>query len=398
MLSTRWVPRFLLLTCSILLTLAAWEVILRFKRFGSLTIPAGIEHPHFHHRLKPLEPYHFVSSEFDVTVRTNRFGLRGPDPSLPKPPGTTRILMMGDSYTFGFPVADGETFSERIERGLQAKGGRVQVVNAGVSGSSPTLHYLSLRDQFLSFDPDLVMVWFDLGDVQEDHWFQKNLLYDQDGRIVRCDPRYVNGRFSWREWATTHSALAKYLNTKILGTAEKISILGWRRFLAAKLRGERAKVAVARLKREQLAPDLAEYDRFILMRETMSDEEIRPYWELTAKYLKMIDALLKERHIPWVIGFYPYGMAAGPDQWASGRTFWGFEPGRVYEPTRAIQLLQQFSEDTGVPFINTLEPFRQAATSAKLFYDEDGHFTPEGHRVLAEAVLRDPVLQTFLRR
>ncbi|MBI4343041.1 MAG: SGNH/GDSL hydrolase family protein [Candidatus Omnitrophica bacterium] len=394
----RWSSRLLLLACATLLALGAWEAALRLKWFKSLAIPAGIEHPQFHHRLKPLETYHYTSQEFDVEVRTNPFGLRGPDPSQPKAPGTVRILMLGDSYTFGFPVRDEETFCALVERGLKAQGLPVEVVNAGVSGSSPTLHYLALRDQFLSFDPDLVILWFDLGDVQEDHWFQKNLLYDDAGRIARCDPRYINGRFSRWEWLRTHSALVKYLDTKLVRTVQKIRVLGWRGYLGAKLRGERAKVAVARLKQEQLAPDLAEYDRFLLIRDALSDDAIQPYWELTAGYLRMIHALLAQRRIPFVIGFYPYGMLAGPDQWVPGREFWGFESGRTYDASRAVGLLARFAEEQDLPFVNTLEVFREAAKAEKLFYDQDGHFTPAGHRVLAEALVRDPAVLSLLRR
>ena len=141
------------------------ELGLRLFWLKRLTIGAGIEDPHFHHRLKPFETYHFTSSEFDVHVRTNRYGLRGPDPVLPKPDGVVRVLMLGDSYTFGFPVQDHETFCALVERGLKDRGYPVEVINGGVSGSSPTLHYLSLRDQFLTFEPDLVILWYDLGDL-----------------------------------------------------------------------------------------------------------------------------------------------------------------------------------------------------------------------------------------
>ena len=398
MVIPRWVSRLLLLTCATLLALGTWEIILRLKWFKSLTIPAGIDDPHFHHRLKPLETYHFTSSEFDVEVRTNRFGLRGPDPSRPKAPGVTRILMVGDSYTFGFPVRDDETFCALIERDLKAQGYPVEVVNAGVSGTSPTLHYLGLRDQFLAFDPDLVILWFDLGDVQEDHWFQKNVLYDASGRILRCDPRYINGRFSRWEWLRNHSALVKHFDNKVLRVFHYIRILGLAGFISTKLRGERAKVAVARLKREQRSADLAEYDRFLLVRESSTEELIRPYWALTARYLTRIRDLLAERRIPFVIGFYPYGMLAGPTQWADGRKFWGFEPGRTYEANRVVDLLTRFTHEQQVPFINTVDSFRDAAKTEQLFYAEDGHFTPAGHRVLATSLEHDPAFLSLLRR
>ena len=364
-----------------------------------LTVSAGLEHSHFHHRLMPSHDYHYTSAagEFDVHIRTNRRGLRGPDPAVPKPPGTARILMLGDSFTFGFPVRDEETFSALIEQGLRAQDLPVEVVNGGVSGYSPTLHYLLLRDELIELEPDLVVLWYDFGDLQEDHQFQKNLIYDGAGRIVRCDPRYVNGRFDWGEWLRNRSALAKYVYVKGIRTFEKISTLGVGNYVRAKLRGERAKVAIARMKSEQGSADQGAYDRFLLFREYATEASVAPFWELNARYLRMIRDLLAERDIPFMLGVYPYGMVVGPEQWGAGRGFWGFERGRTYDAGLGVSLFTRFSAQEGVPLINAIDHFKEAGRQEPLFYDVDGHFTPAGHRVLAEHVLTDRQLLNLVR-
>jgi hypothetical protein len=371
--------------------LAILELGLRAFWIKRLTVSAGIEHPHFHHRPRASHTYHYTSkaNEFDVRIRTNSRGLRGPDPAIPKPAGTVRILMLGDSFTFGFPVRDEETFVARIEQGLRAQGLPVEVVNGGVSGYSPTLHYLLLRDELFEVEPDLVVLWYDFGDLQEDHQFQKNLIYDAAGRIVRCDPRYVNGRFDWGEWLRNRSALAKYVYVKGIRTFEKISTLGLGNYVRAKLRGERAKVAIARLKSEQGSADAGASDRFLLFREYATPESVAPFWELNAKYLRMIRDLLAERDIPFMLGVYPYGMVVGPEQWDAGRGFWGFERGKTYDASLGVSLFTAFSRDEDVPLINAIDRFKEAGGREALFYDVDGHFTPAGHRVLAEHALTD---------
>ena len=392
-----WGLRAASLLLSTLLALVIVEYGWRLVKFRHFTIEAGIDHPHFHHRLKPNQAYHYSSREFDVVIHTNRYGLRGRDPVIPKPPGVVRILVLGDSFVFGFPVRDEETFCARLEAGLQADGYPVEVINGGVSGYSPTLEYLSLRDEFLAFEPDLVMLWYDLGDLQEDTWFQKNLLYDADGRILRCDPRYIHGRFARWEWITNHSVIAKYVNTKILRTLYYLRTLGLRELVQTKLRGERAKVAVARLMAAQKSKDLAGSDKFLLARESSTVELVEPYWELSATYLRMIRDVLAERRIPLLLANYPYGILVGPDQWAEGRTFWGFEKGKRYEATVVQTLLTDFSRQEHLPYLTTLEHFR-AAAHEKLFYDWDGHMTPAGQRVWAEAVLtNDEFLKTVRR-
>jgi len=393
-----WTARLVSLGLSTVLGIGMAELGFRVFWLKTLTLGEGIEDPHFHHRLKPNQSYHFTSKEFDVTVRTNRFGLRGPDPVVPKPAGIIRILMLGDSFTFGFPVKDDEAFCSLIERGLKAKGYPVEVINGGVSGYSPTLEYISLRDQFLAFQPDLVILWYDRGDLQEDYWFQKNLVYDEAGQILRCDPRYTNGVFDWREWVRNHSALAKYLDIKLLRTIDKIRVLGLGGYSKVILRGERAKVAIARLKREQKSEDLPIYDRFFMIRETTTPELLNRYWHLSAYYVLMIRDLLAQRGIPFILGTYPYGVTVGPDQWAEGRTFWGFERGKTYHSPAARELFQRFAAFEDIPLIRTTRSFRAAAKTEKLYYDWDGHMTPAGHRVLAAHVLQDPVFLTVLEQ
>ena len=63
-----------------------------------------------------------------VGVRHNSRGFRTKREYLPKP-GTSRILAIGDSYTYGLGVADDSTFSAYLE---QITG--IEVVNAGVNG------------------------------------------------------------------------------------------------------------------------------------------------------------------------------------------------------------------------------------------------------------------------
>ena len=228
--------------------------------------------------------------------------------------------------------------------------------------------------------------------------FEKNLLYDAQGRIVRADPSYIHGRFDWWGWVQQHSVIAEYVQRKIVRTFEKIRLLGVGRYVQMLFRGERAKVAIARLKREQDQRDLPLYDRFLMIRETTTPELLHRYWPISAKYVLMIRDLLAEHGIPFVLGTYPYGVTVGSTQWAEGRVFWGFERGKVYDSSAARALFRQFAAQERIPLIRTFASFREAAKTAKLYYDQDGHFTPAGQRVIAAVVLNDPQFLTVLRQ
>jgi hypothetical protein len=83
-----------------------------------------------------------------VSYRFNDHGCRGPDRPEARPPGTVRILGIGDSYALGVGVHETDTFQAQLERILneRRRGAepRYEVINCGVSGYAPRearLHY-----------------------------------------------------------------------------------------------------------------------------------------------------------------------------------------------------------------------------------------------------------------
>ena len=97
---------------------------------------------------------------------SNEYGLRDDDFVSPKPPGSQRVLVLGDSFTFGLGVEDRRrVFPELLEADLNAQaGGGVDVLNGGNPGSLPH-HWLKLWDLVAeAYDPDLVLLVFFLRD------------------------------------------------------------------------------------------------------------------------------------------------------------------------------------------------------------------------------------------
>ena len=95
-------------------------------------------------------------------VRTTTDGLRTGRPVIqPKPADLYRILLLGDSQTFGWGVAYEDTFAAVLEREMAAETGHaVEVVNAGVPGYNTAQEAAFLERRGLSFTPDCVLVLF----------------------------------------------------------------------------------------------------------------------------------------------------------------------------------------------------------------------------------------------
>ncbi|OGW83294.1 MAG: hypothetical protein A2Z83_04610 [Omnitrophica bacterium GWA2_52_8] len=88
-------------------------------------------------------------------IHTNAAGFRGErNYAENKNSGGPRILAVGDSFTFGFGVADSETFSRRLEERNPA----LEVLNAGVPGYGIDQVLMLYREIGRKYHPDVVLV------------------------------------------------------------------------------------------------------------------------------------------------------------------------------------------------------------------------------------------------
>jgi lysophospholipase L1-like esterase len=131
-------------------------------------------------------PRGYFSPGNSVIHRTNPKGFRGPDFTVAKPPGTLRFLFLGDSFTFGEGVQDGDTYPERFRALLEKtgayRGRRIEAINLGVGGYDTEQEAALLRDFGLSLAPDWIFVGYCLNDA-EPPLFERGA----DGKLVRRD-------------------------------------------------------------------------------------------------------------------------------------------------------------------------------------------------------------------
>jgi lysophospholipase L1-like esterase len=103
---------------------------------------------------------------------TSSQGTRDDVVAIPKPKGTFRVLVLGDSLAYGSGIPPDKTFPNRLEALLRSQWTNAEVVNAGVSGYTPynELQYYLTKGR--EFQPDVVVVAFCMNDVVNPrlHW------------------------------------------------------------------------------------------------------------------------------------------------------------------------------------------------------------------------------------
>jgi hypothetical protein len=191
----RWLPNLALALGTFLVCVGLLEVALRVAGYGNLEIYEPDAKLYW--KLKPDQDC--FTKVGHKRVHINSHGTRGPEFSADKPANTIRILSLGDSRTFGWGLADEETYSRRLEQLLREFEGRniqprtstgepptsnapltpalspsdgergnrfqlvgevkrVEVINAGVNAWSYSQMLVFYRDFAAAWKPDLVIL------------------------------------------------------------------------------------------------------------------------------------------------------------------------------------------------------------------------------------------------
>jgi len=99
----------------------------------------------------------------------NSKGFRGKEFTLHKDPNNTRVIVMGDSVTFGI-VPESCPYPAQLQRLFNKQHlGKIEVINAGVEGYSSENVLNRLRYDILQYQPDILIVyvgWNDLYSIQ----------------------------------------------------------------------------------------------------------------------------------------------------------------------------------------------------------------------------------------
>jgi lysophospholipase L1-like esterase len=117
-------------------------------------------------------------------IATNADGFRGADIG-PKDAGTIRIACVGDSWTFGMPVDQDQTYPARLAARLRdsRSGRRYEVTNFGVLGYTSFQGLQLLKARVLDLQPDIVAIGFGMNDSEVAGYRDKDMVTGSPPRL-----------------------------------------------------------------------------------------------------------------------------------------------------------------------------------------------------------------------
>jgi hypothetical protein len=154
----------------------------------------------------------------DATVNSNSQGVRGRREYPLARTDRTRIIAIGDSYTFGEGVNDDQTFAAFLERQLE----NTDVLNLGVHGYGTDQQWLRLQIDGLKYRPDIVLFGYYEDDISRNRLtfrdYRKPHFSVVNGRLVADDlpipsPEAFKSSLHWRSLS--------YLNIVMTGWRER---------------------------------------------------------------------------------------------------------------------------------------------------------------------------------
>ena len=276
-----------------------------------------------------------VSNDTVFMVNTNHEGLRDYEYPFEKDSTTYRILVLGDSFPFGWGIEMDETYPKILERTLnntQPIPGirKYEVINSGVYGYGTKQELLYYRQRGSTYHPDLVILSFFKNDVEDSRQdlqklYRKSLFSDYFKLFAYL--RYKQKFFR------------KHQRLPLEPIHQDPYFPGFKKDFDSTL---------SLIK--ELAQDVSRQQSQFLVIESPSEIVVNP------------EAVIKKKYdIPW-----------SPDLVSRN----------ILKPSR---MLNDYCRQEKIPFYSLNSSFIQHS-SQPLFFDKDHHWTPRGHQLAAASM------------
>ena len=273
------------------------------------------------------------SGEFTIELAHNSLGFRDSEHPLAKPADTIRIVALGNSFTYGVGADFAATYLAQVERRLNERPGhhrRVEIIKLGLPRHFPLLERLTLEHYGLPFAPDIVLVTSLPNDVINTQQGLTSICAAEAGYLVPC------AALGWGEaavWLYLRSAVAR------------LALRGWSHYLHPTVDGA-------------------------LWSSLFADNG--PYESAWLSLEGELERMQRAAHTHGAV-FVVVAAPQGPP----------WRDLHAYQETR----LQRWSAAHGAFFIPTLAALRAAPPSPPLYWERDGHCTPAGYAVIADAIV-----------
>jgi len=326
------------------------------------------------------------NKEGETSFRTNSAGFRDREHARAKPPGTLRIVVLGDSYSEALQVDLDQAFWSVLQRELnqcpRLQGRQVEVLNAGVSGYGTAQELLMLRHYLWDYDPDVVLLAFLSGNDVRNNSRQldgdptRPYFVLQDGELA-LDDSFARQPIFTSPWIR--------FKDRLIGSSRLLTLLyRWK---------HRPKPAVGTDALVEPGLDSFIYDE-------PREPRHREAWEVTERLIEEMQREAESHGASLVIATLSNGIQVHPDPTVRQQFAERLGVADLYYPERRLVAL---AERLGCRAIVLADRLRQYAEEKGVYLHGfenatlgQGHWNTEGHhlagQIIAEQLCADAAL------
>ncbi len=343
--------------------------------------------PHCGFRLRPNRKLSGIPG-LSSPVQINSLGMRDKEYSRKKPSNTTRILALGDSFTYGVVHYD-YNFLTLLEKQLNKRfqNHNIEILNSGVPGYQPVNYLAYLKEYGVDFQPDGVLLFFYVGNDLRENQRSPNDIHPElpiskDQKNYEQLPLYNYFHHFRLYWALLN-AIQK--TRTLLDIHQRMPDIDEKTLKNPK----------------HIVPDFSfmskeQYDKVLLEQARLYlKPEYRIEWDTnnfkqTAKIIQQIQSLCHQKNILFAVIFLPSEIQVEPNlqkQLAELSTDFLIEAFDFQEPQKTLAALLKEKQ---IHSMNLLPYFSEHSQEKTLYLLRDTHWNETGNQLAAD-VLQDPV-------
>jgi len=321
--------------------------------------------------------------EYVVNIKTNSLGLRNKEIELSKKQNEFRIVVLGDSFTFGYGVEGDQTYVYFLNEFLKKyspfnssnSNMNVETINCGV-GAYGTKKEIKFYEKYCrELNPDLVILGFYVGNDLFDN-SEIDPMTISDGLLIKTrsldDYQKEKNKIFSLNLFLNRFHITHFIKNRISGYEEKKVI-----------------IPVEEWYKNQF------YHRLSLLL-TNSLQSVSKEMEDTLNLLKAFDKSLKSRGVRFVVLLIPFkeqviNLRQEKVKEAILKKTYHLKE-EDFDFFLPQKRLKDYFKKNAIPVCDVAPGFVKSRQNRNLYYKEDDHWTVDGHKLTAE------ILHRFLLR
>jgi hypothetical protein len=343
-----------------------------------------------------------ATREFSSTVKTNSMGFRARE-FVSQKTARTRIVALGDSFTFGWGVNAEESWPKLLEEHLKSSGLDVEIDNLGRAGGSPTT-YADIAEKSVDLlHPDLLIVGILQGDDlaqmglppvtefalgQDPHRLDITARHPRLRSIAKrlyphfltmLDQRESNRHGVADDWQQIAQSVAASCNAAERSRLDQLDERVKKAFFAGELNPSLVYLSLH-------MPD------YFMQTMDLSSATTKLRISHMAEQLARIKSAAERNHARVLVVAVPYGIYVSRASFETRQSIGFTATTEMLTSNAADEAIRQASQSAAVEFYEVTEQFRRS--DQEFFFPLDGHLNRTGHAYFADVVT--PIVRTAL--